>query len=198
VYLQFEDGPSVRVRSEPAGFQLTPIGTPNAAVLHGRALLKHWQQELLTAWKHALPTPGCVVSIGAESHADVTAKLNSAAASLQSSLVVDQRVTRLAPSGPVWETKLCVIESDGKARPVNDDESTIAVSFGPPDGRSKDFNAPEVPLPPGLIPEASPHSDDPLTLIGDILAGGPPQPYRPPVPIVARKILALLHSSSED
>jgi hypothetical protein len=50
-------------------------------------------------------------------------------------------------------------------------------------------------LPVGLVPAASPHSDDPLTALSDALAAGPPQPYRPPVSTVAREVVSLLRSN---
>lgn len=169
-------GAGVRRESRISHIEMRQLSrSPTAAAFVGRALLSQWQSRLFVAWKHALPDHNCVVAIAPESIAEVKAAQQVATTALRRGLRVTQQLSgvTLGMTGPagVYDTSIELVDASSGA----------AVS-----------------LPAGLSPAASPHADDPLTLLGDALAAGPPQPYRPPVSTVAREILKVFRNSTDE
>ena len=160
-----------RGSSQPSRFSMRGHSRPSGSVAHGRILLRAWQEELLLAWRHALPDPGSVVAVAPETVSDVAGVQRHAAASLRSSLRVRYEFAGFGFSSGFLTLKMPVLKWNYHVDIIN--PSTGAVHT----------------LPPGIAPVASPHADDPLTLLSDVLAAGPPQPYRPPVAVVAREVL---------
>lgn len=162
----------MRRTSRPAHFSMASHAPPSRAAVHSRLMLRLWQEQLLAAWRHALPGRGCVVSLAPESLADVAASQTVAAKALQRSLRVTRQLSNISiTSSPVleWECKVELVD--------------------PTTGSA-------LALPAGFLPAASPHADDPLTLLSDVLASGAPQPYRPPVFSVAREVLSVYRSGN--
>lgn len=162
-----------RGSSQPSRFSMRGHSRPSGSVAHGRILLRAWQEELLLAWRHALPDPGSVVAVAPETVSDVAGVQRHAAASLRNSLRVRYELAGIEVSTGSLSGFLSPLELKWNYHVDIINPSTGAVHT----------------LPPGIAPLASPHADDPMTLLSDVLAAGPPQPYRPPVAVVAREVL---------
>lgn len=177
----------ISASAKTTGMTLMPLGPPHPILLHTRLLIQAHQRLIRAAWSKALPD--CVTVLPAETAKDVQRMINDCSSVMKGK--VEASAQYWWPGLLMDRGHITATVKDATLPP--DHASRIRSVVGKDTSNySEPASKPGVGAWPALVDYSAGDPNDPMTAMADVVAYGPPQPYRPPLHSVVQEVMMMV------